>query len=66
MTVGNGNDTLFLANISKKVFGFDIQGVAIENTKKLLRENNVYNYELFNISHEKINDVLKEYEKILN
>lgn len=62
MTVGNGNDTLFLANISKKVFGFDIQGVAIENTKKLLRENNVYNYELFNISHEKINDVLKEYE----
>lgn len=63
MTVGNGNDTLFLANISKKVFGFDIQGVAIDNTKKLLRENNVYNYELFNISHEKINDVLKEYEK---
>lgn len=63
MTVGNGNDTLFLANISRKVFGFDIQDVAIENTKKLLRENNVYNYELFNISHEKINDVLKEYEK---
>lgn len=63
MTVGNGNDTLFLANISKKVFGFDIQDVAIENTKKLLRENNVYDYELFNISHEKINDVLKEYEK---
>lgn len=63
MTVGNGNDTLFLANISKKIFGFDIQDVAIENTKKLLKENNVYNYELFNISHEKINDVLKEYEK---
>lgn len=63
MTVGNGNDTLFLANISKKVFGFDIQDVAIDNTKKLLRENNVYNYELFNISHEKINDVLKEYKK---
>lgn len=63
MTVGNGNDTLFLSSISKKVFGFDIQDVAIENTKKLLRENNVYNYELFNISHEKINDVLKEYEK---
>lgn len=63
MTVGNGNDTLFLSNISKKVFGFDIQDVAIENTKKILRENNVYNYELFNISHEKINDVLKEYEK---
>ncbi len=62
MTVGNGNDTLFLANISKKVFGFDIQNIAIENTKKLLKENNVDNYELFNISHDKINDVLKEYE----
>lgn len=63
MTVGNGNDTLFLANISKKVFGFDIQDIAIKNTTKLLEENNVDNYELFNISHEKINDVLKEYEK---
>lgn len=62
MTVGNGNDTLFLANISKKVFGFDIQNIAIENTKKLLKENNVDNYELFNISHDKINDVLKEYK----
>ena len=29
----------FLANISKKVFGFDIQDVAIENTKKLLKKN---------------------------
>lgn len=62
MTVGNGNDTLFLANISKKVFGFDIQNIAIENTKKLLKENNALNYELFNISHDKINDVLKEYK----
>ena len=62
MTVGNGNDTLFLANISKKVFGFDIQDVAIENTKKLLRENNVYNYELFCVSHDRINEVLWEYK----
>ena len=62
MTIGNGNDTLFLANLSKKVFGFDIQNIAIENTKTLLKENNALNYELFNISHDKINDVLKEYE----
>ena len=33
MTIGNGNDTLFLANISKKVFGFDIQDIAIKNTQ---------------------------------
>lgn len=62
MTVGNGNDTLFLANISKKVFGFDIQDIAIKNTTKLLEENNVDNYELFNISHDKIDIVLNKYK----
>ena len=62
MTVGNGNDTLFLANLSKKVFGFDIQDTAIKNTKELLIKNNVLNYDLFNTSHDKINDVLKEYK----
>lgn len=62
MTIGNGNDTLFLANISKKVFGFDIQDVAIKNTQELLIENNVVNYELFNVSHDKINIVLSKYK----
>lgn len=62
MTIGNGNDTLFLANLSKKVFGFDIQDTAIKNTKELLIKNNVLNYDLFNTSHDKINDVLKEYK----
>ena len=62
MTIGNGNDTLFLANISKKVFGFDIQDIAIKNTTKLLEENNVDNYELFNISHDKIDIVLNKYK----
>lgn len=62
MTVGNGHDTLFLASISKKVFGFDIQNIAIENTTKLLRENNVFNYELFNVSHDKVSEVLNEYK----
>lgn len=38
-TVGNGNDTLFLAEcvgISGKVYGFDIQQTAIEKTKQKL------------------------------
>lgn len=38
-TVGNGNDTLFLAEcvgVSGKVYGFDIQQTAIEKTKKKL------------------------------
>lgn len=62
MTVGNGYDTLFLAGISKKVFGFDIQSIAVENTTKLLNDNNVYNYELFNVSHDKISEVLNKYK----
>lgn len=41
-TVGNGNDTLDLARLvtdKGKVYGFDIQSIAIENTKSLLIQN---------------------------
>lgn len=62
MTVGNGNDTLFLARISKKVFGFDVQKIAIDNTSNLLEKNNVNNYGLINTSHDKIDEVLKKYK----
>lgn len=38
-TAGNGNDTLFLAKTSaKKVYAFDIQQLAIENTTTLIKE----------------------------
>ncbi|MDN6436144.1 methyltransferase domain-containing protein, partial [Lentilactobacillus parabuchneri] len=40
-TVGNGHDTLFLANLvgtDGTVYGFDIQPQAIENTKALRRK----------------------------
>lgn len=41
-TCGNGNDTLFLAKTSaKKIYAFDIQKQAIDNTEKLLSENNL-------------------------
>lgn len=64
MTVGNGNDTLFLCNLVDKghVFGFDIQQKAISNTKNLLKENNIINYSLFNESHENIDITLKNYK----
>ena len=42
MTAGNGNDTLFLANLAKQVYGFDISDKAIENTKEKVKDfNNV-------------------------
>ena len=61
-TIGNGHDTLYLCNLTPngKVFGFDIQEKAIQNTKELLKDK--HNYQLFKITHEKINDVLKEYK----
>ena len=60
MTVGNGNDTLFLASICKFVYGFDIQQLAIDNTTKRLNDNNVSNYQLFLSSHEKVDELVKE------
>ncbi len=43
-TVGNGHDTLFLANLVGEnglVYGFDIQEEAINNAKKRLKNNKV-------------------------
>ena len=55
MTCGNGNDTLLLGKLSKHVHAFDIQEIALSNTKKLLDDNSVSNYTLHHISHEFIN-----------
>lgn len=45
-TMGNGNDTLFLAELvgnEGKVYSFDIQNIALENTEKRLKEMNMEN-----------------------
>lgn len=63
-TIGNGYDSLYLLNKTTNgfLFGFDIQEEALNNTNKLLKENNINNYKLFLKSHEYILDTLKEYE----
>jgi hypothetical protein len=43
-TMGNGNDTLFLANLvgdEGRVYAFDVQQLAIDNTRKKLSEAGV-------------------------
>ncbi len=60
-TMGNGNDTLFLASLVTKglVYAFDIQTKAINNTKKLLKDNNINNVKLINDNHIKMNNYIK-------
>lgn len=57
MTMGNGNDTLYLSKKvgeKGKVYAFDIQREAVKNTKKLLDENCINNAVLINDSHENV------------
>lgn len=41
-TMGNGHDTLFLAELGCNVFAFDIQQQALNETKKKLKEHNLH------------------------
>ena len=61
-TCGNGNDTLFLAKLAPeaKIYAFDIQDKAIENTKALLGENNIQNVTLICDSHAKMGEYVTE------
>lgn len=57
-TTGNGNDTVYLAQLVGKtghVYGFDIQKEAITNTEKRLKEQNLFERAtLFHLGHEEI------------
>lgn len=62
-TCGNGNDTLFLSKLVDKeghVLAFDIQTQAIENTKKLIKDNSFENVSVINDSHAHIEKYLPE------
>ena len=58
-TMGNGNDTLTLSRLAKKVYSFDIQDKALENTKKLL--NDIDNVELILDSHENFDKYVQNF-----
>ena len=45
-TMGNGNDTAFLAGLSKKVYAFDVQEQALEKTRQRLSEFGIEMLEL--------------------
>ena len=58
MTMGNGNDTLFLCERAKKVYAFDISREAFVNTSKRLEGFN--NYELILDSHANVDRYINE------
>lgn len=68
-TAGNGNDTEFLCRMvgaNGKVYAFDIQEKAIENTRKRLEEAGlVETAELILDSHEKMGEYVKEEAQII-
>lgn len=63
-TAGNGYDTLFLAGqigLTGKVYAFDIQEKALENTRKLLSGHNCLDrVTLIPDGHEKLTEYIKE------
>lgn len=63
-TAGNGNDTLFLADLvgtGGKVYSFDIQDCAIENTRKKLEFSRLQDrVELIKDGHQSMNLYVKE------
>jgi tRNA G37 N-methylase Trm5 len=63
-TAGNGNDTLFLASLvgkAGKVYAFDIQNAAVENTeKKLSSAGMLERVTIINDSHHRMDKYVKE------
>jgi len=59
-TCGNGYDTLFLARLARKVYAFDIQELAIENTKQRMKRNRIHNVKLILDSHANIDKYVEE------
>lgn len=67
-TVGNGNDTLFLAKLvgNGHVIGFDIQEAAIKNTQNLLYQYGYYDrVSLYKLGHENMDKVVKQSVKAI-
>lgn len=59
-TCGNGYDTLFLARLARKVYAFDIQELAIENTKERMKRNRIHNVEFILDSHANVEKYVEE------
>lgn len=64
-TMGNGYDTIFLSKMCKRVYAFDIQEKAIEETSKKLSELELTNVDLILDTHENINHYVTDYKAVI-
>lgn len=53
-TMGNGNDTVFLTHLAKKVYAFDVQKQALIKTREKLEQLNIKNVQLILDGHQTI------------
>ena len=65
MTMGNGYDTLFLANLSNHVYSFDIQKQALINTKSLLKKHGITHVHLVHDSHEHVLSYVDQFKYVV-
>ncbi|MGT2911657.1 class I SAM-dependent methyltransferase [Streptococcus cameli] len=59
-TMGNGNDTAFLARLAKKVYAFDVQEQALQKTAQRLETEDLFNVELHLSGHETVDTFVTE------
>lgn len=62
LTLGNGYDTLFLSQHTKKIYSFDIQQQAIDQSLILLNSHGIKNVKLILDSHENILKYTKKFD----
>mgnify|MGYP000544377147 FL=1 len=59
-TMGNGNDTAFLAQHAKKVYAFDVQEQALKSTKERLEKQAISNAQLILDGHQNLDKYVSE------
>lgn len=59
-TMGNGNDTAFLAGLAQKVYAFDVQEQAIKKTSERLAQLGLDNAQLILDGHQNLDKYVEE------
>ena len=59
-TMGNGNDTAFLAGLAKKVYAFDVQERAVQKTQERLAQLDLGNAQLILDGHQHVDKYVDE------